>query len=80
MDQLPEIPAFDAAVVTNVPIGGGLSSSAALEVATRTSPPSHCSSFVFCGDIVQFSIKMGRNILDVLTELTEQRVSIRHIL
>lgn len=28
------IPGFDAVVNTNVPIGGGLSSSAALEVAT----------------------------------------------
>lgn len=30
------LPGFDAVVVTNVPIGGGLSSSAALEVATLT--------------------------------------------
>lgn len=30
------VPAFDAVIVTNVPIGGGLSSSAALEVATLT--------------------------------------------
>lgn len=30
------IPGFDAIIVTNVPIGGGLSSSAALEVATLT--------------------------------------------
>lgn len=29
-------PGFDAVIVTNVPIGGGLSSSAALEVATLT--------------------------------------------
>jgi galactokinase len=28
------VPGFDAVVSTNVPIGGGLSSSAALEVAT----------------------------------------------
>ena len=28
------IPGFDAIIVTNVPLGGGLSSSAALEVAT----------------------------------------------
>lgn len=30
------LPAFDAVIMTNVPIGGGLSSSAALEVATLT--------------------------------------------
>lgn len=30
------LPGFDAVIVTNVPIGGGLSSSAALEVATLT--------------------------------------------
>lgn len=30
------VPGFDAVVMTNVPIGGGLSSSAALEVATLT--------------------------------------------
>lgn len=28
------VPGFDAVVITSVPIGGGLSSSAALEVAT----------------------------------------------
>lgn len=28
------VPGFDAVIMTNVPIGGGLSSSAALEVAT----------------------------------------------
>ena len=28
------VPGFDAIIVTNVPLGGGLSSSAALEVAT----------------------------------------------
>lgn len=28
------VPGFDAVVITNVPLGGGLSSSAALEVAT----------------------------------------------
>lgn len=31
-----KLPGFDAVIVTNVPIGGGLSSSAALEVATLT--------------------------------------------
>lgn len=30
------LPGFDAVILTNVPIGGGLSSSAALEVATLT--------------------------------------------
>lgn len=30
------LPGFDAVIMTNVPIGGGLSSSAALEVATLT--------------------------------------------
>lgn len=30
------VPGFDAVIVTNVPIGGGLSSSAALEVSTLT--------------------------------------------
>lgn len=30
------VPGFDAVIMTNVPIGGGLSSSAALEVATVT--------------------------------------------
>lgn len=30
------VPGFNAVVVTNVPVGGGLSSSAALEVATLT--------------------------------------------
>lgn len=30
------VPGFNAVIVTNVPIGGGLSSSAALEVATLT--------------------------------------------
>lgn len=30
------LPGFDAVIMTNVPIGGGLSSSAALEVATIT--------------------------------------------
>ena len=31
-----QIPAFDAAIATSVPLGGGLSSSASLEVATYT--------------------------------------------
>lgn len=31
-----QLPGFDAVILTNVPIGGGLSSSAALEVATLT--------------------------------------------
>lgn len=31
-----QLPGFDAVIMTNVPIGGGLSSSAALEVATLT--------------------------------------------
>ena len=31
-----DVPGFDAAVVTTVPLGGGLSSSASLEVATCT--------------------------------------------
>lgn len=31
-----QLPGFDAVIKTNVPIGGGLSSSAALEVATLT--------------------------------------------
>lgn len=30
------LPGFDAVIMTNVPIGGGLSSSASLEVATIT--------------------------------------------
>lgn len=30
------VPGFNAVIMTNVPIGGGLSSSAALEVATLT--------------------------------------------
>ena len=35
--QLGEtIPAFDAVILSNVPLGGGLSSSAALEVSTAT--------------------------------------------
>ena len=34
--QLPQAPPCDIAVATSVPIGGGLSSSAALEVATHT--------------------------------------------
>lgn len=36
MKQLPQLPGFNAAIATSVPIGGGLSSSAALEVATHT--------------------------------------------
>ena len=32
LKQYPQLPAFEAAVVTNVPLGGGLSSSASLEV------------------------------------------------
>lgn len=30
------VPGFNAVIMTNVPVGGGLSSSAALEVATLT--------------------------------------------
>lgn len=30
------VPGFDAVIVSNVPVGGGLSSSAALEVSTLT--------------------------------------------
>lgn len=33
---LAPVPGFDAVIISNVPAGGGLSSSAALEVATYT--------------------------------------------
>ncbi|KAJ6634745.1 Galactokinase [Pseudolycoriella hygida] len=33
---IPEVPGFNAVIMTNVPVGGGLSSSAALEMATLT--------------------------------------------
>lgn len=34
--QFPAVPAFEAAIASSVPLGGGLSSSAALEVAVYT--------------------------------------------
>ena len=34
MNQKGDVPAFEAVIATSVPLGGGLSSSAALEVAT----------------------------------------------
>lgn len=33
---MAEVPGFNAVIMTNVPVGGGLSSSAALEMSTLT--------------------------------------------
>lgn len=34
--MVADVPGFNAVIMTNVPVGGGLSSSAALEMATLT--------------------------------------------
>jgi galactokinase len=74
-----EVPAFRARVTTDLPIGSGLSSSAALEIAMAEAArrAEHAASGVPCGIMDQLCIAVGRP--DHATFIDCRDLSIRHV-